>query len=221
MADVPKVQADDVLPVGSRVSWGALFAGVFVALAVWVLLSTLGMALGLSLADRAQGETLAVGGGIWAILTVLIALFCGGCVTAQVTAGETKGEAVIYGVILWGVTFALLMLLTGSVVRGGFAAVLGASNLAASAQGRSVDWERVARENQLSQEQVDKIKAALPTGEQVRARSSEAAWWSLAGIVLSMLAAIGGSLAGSGPTPLLRIVKVRPTGGPGAPLSAS
>ena len=38
--------------VGSRVSWGALVAGGVVALAIYILLSLLGVALGVTVSDR-------------------------------------------------------------------------------------------------------------------------------------------------------------------------
>src|SRR5207244_3043031 len=83
MADTTNVHAEDVFPVRSRVSWGAIFAGVFVALAISVLLNLLGAAIHLSVydwinADPSQVNNTLWGVGIWAVVASLIALFVGG-----------------------------------------------------------------------------------------------------------------------------------------------
>src|SRR5689334_1973304 len=109
MATTEAVHTRDAIPVFSRISWGALLAGLFVTLAVFVLLSTLGVAIGISSADAAGRETIAVGAGVWAVVTALVAFACGGCVVSRFTAGESKMEAVVYGVVLWGAAFAMIL----------------------------------------------------------------------------------------------------------------
>jgi hypothetical protein len=69
MAQDDNVRTRDVLPVYSRVSWGALLAGLFVTLAVFVLLSALGVAIGISSADAASREAVSIGAGVWALVT--------------------------------------------------------------------------------------------------------------------------------------------------------
>lgn len=202
-SDVREVGREDLTPVYSRVSWGALFAGLFVALTVSVVLSALGAAVGLSAADGAAGDTLAVGAGVWAIATALIAFFTGGCVVSRCTAGESRTEAAIYGVILWGVTMALLLWLSGAVIRTGFTAVVGTANVAANATQPPANWEQAAQRAGLNQDQVNRLRAELPTTARAQGASAEAAWWSLAGIVVSLLAAVGGAVSGAGPTPAL------------------
>lgn len=214
MANVD-VRAEDLLPVRSRVSWGAIFAGAAVALALYFLLSLLGAAVGLSVSDSIRSENLGTGAAIWAVVSMLISLFLGGVVTSQCTAGENQLEAFLYGVILWGVMFASLVWLMATGVRMGFNAMLGAANVAAlSRTDLSTDeLERRATRAGLTPEQVARLKAATPAPEDVRALASDpqtqavatrAAWWAFGGTLLSMLAAIGGSLAGSGPSPILR-----------------
>ena len=205
-----ETHVNDLLPVRSRVSWGAIFAGLFVALTIYVLLGALGAAIGLSISDRVEGDRLASGAGIWAIITLLIALFCGGCVAAQCTAGETKGEAIVYGVILWGVMFAAIVWMSGSILRAGLGGSLRAANVLASADPQTVDWERAARDSGITREQIDKMRASMPTAAQVRDASKEAAWWSFAGLLASLGAAIAGALVGAGPTPFLRTFFIEP-----------
>ncbi len=231
MTDTTTLRPEDVLPVRSRVAWGAIFAGLFVALAVSVLLSVLGTALGLTAADSSHTNYLATGAGIWAALTGLVALFLGGWVTTQCTAGENKMEAVLYGVVLWGLMFAAVAWISFNSIRLTFSAALGTANVAANSgvAGRSADWEQTLRDRGFTQDQINQVRGALPTlpdvqrvanDPEVRDTAMRTAWWSLLGTVVSMIASVGGALAGAGPTPWLRGVIFRRTtvtsGGPGS-----
>jgi hypothetical protein len=210
------VQTKDVLPVRSRVSWGAVFAGAVVALAVYLLLSMLGVALGLTLTSQnSVGEReLNVGAAIWAIVTTLLALFLGGWVTSQCTVGENKSEAIIYGVLLWGVFFAVMLWMLGSGVRVGFNTVVGLANTPVA---RAVT-ERVTDEDLrawgLDNEQIAKARRNMADRMKEVAedpRMAAAAWWALGGIFLSMIAAICGAVLGAGPNLWLAGVRVRTT----------
>src|SRR4051812_23102713 len=116
MADVSAVRPTDVLPVRSRVSWGAIIAGAMVALAIYFVLTLLGMALGLELVHR-RNVDLGAGAAIYSILTLLIAMFFGGWATSRLAVGESTLEAVLYGIILWGILFAGLFWMIGAGIR--------------------------------------------------------------------------------------------------------
>lgn len=216
MAHVDTAHTRDVLPVFSRISWGALLAGLFVTLAVFVVLTTLGAAIGISSADQISGDTVATGAGIWAVVTALLAFFCGGCVVSRCTAGETKAEAVVYGTVLWGAAFAMILWATGSVLRTGATVAVGSANVAASAGG-SADWERAARRANLTDAQINQVRAELPAAARVQDVSAAAAWWSFAGVLLSLGAAIGGAVASAGPHPIVGGMIFRRTGPEPAP----
>src|SRR5262245_32957664 len=187
MNETQTIYAEDTSAVQSRVSWGAIFAGVFVAFAAWVFLSVLGLALGLSVAQSARGETLAAGAGIWSIVTLLVALFCGGCVTTRCSAGESKTEALIYGIILWGVVFMLTMWVSATVVRSGWGLTMTSPSDAPAAADRPIDWDALAREAKLTPAQVEQIRVMLPPTFQRGEITPLAAWWMLAGIAVSLL----------------------------------
>jgi len=123
MAD-NEVRVEDVKSVGTRISWGAVLAGAVVALALYVVLTTLGAAIGFSVGRDLSVRTLANGGLVWAILTVGLSLFAGGWVVSQLTAGETKCESMVHGVILWGTVFAVMLGMVGMGIRSGFGAML-------------------------------------------------------------------------------------------------
>src|SRR5688572_3021289 len=59
-----------------RVSWGAIFAGTVVALGVWAMLYSLGLAVGLATLDPNDPSTLKSSGiftGIWGMIAPLLA----------------------------------------------------------------------------------------------------------------------------------------------------
>lgn len=220
MTDSSAVRAEDILPVKSRISWGPIFAGAALSLALYFLLMLLGAALGMSVSDRVRAENLGTGAAIWAILTTAFCLFVGGIVTSQLSVGENKLEALLYGLIMWAVVFGMLMWLMASGVRGSFNAIVGLATAGAVAT-PDHDWESAARRGGVSQEQINewnqKVKnspesarktAEDPQNQQAALEvATKTAWWAFAGTLVSMLAAAAGSLVGSGPT-----IRLLPTG---------
>jgi len=209
MATTETPRTSDALPVFSRVSWVALLAGLFVTLAVFVLLATLGAAIGVSTADHFNRDTIATGAGVWAIATTLVAFFCGGCVVSRFTAGESKTEAVVYGAVLWGASFAMILWATGSALHTGATIAVGSANAAANMDRAPTNWEASARRANVSDAQINQMRADMPSAARVQEVSGEAAWWSFAGVLVSMLAAIGGAVASAGPNPFFARVVYR------------
>jgi len=197
-----KIQAEDLMPVRSRVSWGAILAGAMVALAVFYLLSLLGAAIGISMTGTNWEERLGVGAVVWATVSVLIALFLGGWVASQLAVGENKLEAAIYGVILWGTVFTVLLVLSLNTVSLGFTGIV--------TLGSNPEVVKAARDAMPNPE-----KLATETREELRQKADDqtkrAAWWAFGGILLSMIAAVGGAVAGAGPTLVLQRIFVRET----------
>jgi len=210
--DVARVE--DLVGVRSRVSWGAIFAGAVLALAVYLVLTLLGGAIGLTVSDNVRSDNLQTGGAIWAILATAAALFVGGWVTSQCVVGENKTEAVVHGVIMWGLVFAMLLWLMATGVRAGFNAMVGMANVgqAAARNTTAEDWEAAARRAGVSQEQISEWRAKAANAPAEARRTAEdtqnqqavaeaatrATWWTLLGTVLSMAAAVAGALAGAG-----------------------
>jgi hypothetical protein len=224
MAENATLRAEDLDPVRSRVSWGAIFAGAVLALAVYLVLTLLGGAIGLTVSDHLRTESLKTGGAIWAILATAIALFVGGWVTTKCTVGENKTEAVVHGVIMWGVVLAMLLGLMATGIRAGFNAMVGMANVGTAAVRNTTteDWEAAARRAGVPQTTINewRQKAADAPAETRRAvedpanqqaaveAATQATWWTLLGTVLSMAAAVAGALVGAGPTFRLRATGV-------------
>ncbi len=216
--DTP-VQAEDVIPVRSRISWAAIVAGSLLALAVWTLLVLLGSAIGLSIHDTVNGRGLAIGAVIWAILVTAGSLFLGGFIASQMTTGENKLEGALYGVLVWAVMSGVLMYLAAHNYGVGFSGIMAmANNSNAAATPSGLTWEEMARQSGVPQSEIDRMRANVPDAT---ARSREAAndpnrandnakaagWYSFLGTLIAMAAAAIGGYAGAGPT--LRLFTVR------------
>ncbi len=211
MTESITTRTEQLPPVGTRISWGAILAGAMVALALYFLLTLLGAAIGFSVSGQVRPENIAGGAAIWAIAAMLLALFAGGYVTSQCTVGESKGESVMYGVVVWGVLFAILLWLTATGVRSGFHAMVGLTT-AADAVARdtqSGDWEAAAQRAGVPRETVADWKrqhatdaassaAADPQNTERLRAATRVTWWALLGTLLSMFAAVGGALLGAG-----------------------
>jgi len=211
--------AEDVVSVGSRISWGAILAGSFLALALHVLLTVLGAAVGLSMSDNVEHATLRNTALIWAVIVVATSFFVGGLVTSLFTVGENKVEACIYGVVMWAFVTGVLIMMATSGIRAGYNGLLGAAQVA---QGTSrSDWETAARDAGVSPEQIENWRKSAVTNaankandpqtrEEVRQSAQTAAWYVFGGTWLSMLAAAFGAYVGAGPTFRLVRVNTRP-----------
>ena len=109
--------------VGRRVSWGAIFAGVVIAVAVQLLLGILGTGIGLSMIDPVEGSTpgaagFGIGAGIYWLITTVLALGAGGYAAARLSGVTEKFDALSHGLVVWGVTLILTLYLLTSAVGG-------------------------------------------------------------------------------------------------------
>ncbi len=117
-----------------RLSWSAILAGVIVAVIVQLLLSLLGLGVGLSTfsptTDDSPFSGYGTGASIWWLLSVLIALFSGGLVTGWLSYSSEKVDNMLHGVVAWALfTLLSLYIVTSSVGRilGGIGTIVGKS----------------------------------------------------------------------------------------------
>jgi hypothetical protein len=211
-----EVGVEDVVEVGSRISWSAILAGAVMSLAVCFVMMLLGQSLGISVSDRTNADSLGFGSALWAVVTSVVGLFIGGWIASQCVVGETKTEAAIHGVIMWGAAMALFMWGTASGVNANFTAMTQVASIAGvmtepdhrndtmSGPARAIPQANAERVTRPDNRDADNSRAPA-TSEGVEPRTAErratrATWWTLANVVLSMFAAAGGALAGAGPT---------------------
>lgn len=214
--NVQNVGVEDIFPVRSRISWGAVLAGAVVAIATTLILGLLGSAIGLTVNNDVDRDTLSAGAALWGLISTISAMFLAGWVTCLCAVGETKREAVVHGIITWGVVLALGLWLVASGVGAGLSAISGLAQVAADA-GDNTDWSSAARRAGVSQEQINQWQQSIqnapsstreavenPANQQrVEAAATRITWWTLAGTVLSLGSAIVGALVGAGPNFML------------------
>lgn len=113
----------------NKVSWGAIFAGVAIALAAQFLLNLVGVGIGAAVldpttSDNPAASTFSIGGGIWFVLAGIVAAFLGGYVSSRLSGRPSKSTGGYHGLTTWAVTtLVVLYLLTtsvGALVGGAF-----------------------------------------------------------------------------------------------------
>ena len=112
-----------------RVSWGSIFAGAATALATQLVLSLIGLGIGLSTLDPQTGDSpsgaaIGIGAVVWWTVSSLASLYLGGFVAGRI-AGSFNGY--LHGLVTWAtVSLLTVMLLSGAAGR----AFSGATGLA-------------------------------------------------------------------------------------------
>src|SRR5690606_22508797 len=114
--------------VRKRVSWGAVFAGLFTALSTMIVLTVLGIAVGLTAsgADTTLSNV-GLGAGIWGGISALISFFVGGWMAAWSRPTIHEGNGMLQGALVWMVSIVLLFY----GVASGIGAAIGATGQAA------------------------------------------------------------------------------------------
>ncbi|MGC4122695.1 MAG: hypothetical protein QM765_50615 [Myxococcales bacterium] len=93
--------------------WGAVFAGAFVALGLWVLLYAFGLAVGLNSLDMNNPKSVGTWTGVWSFIAPLIALFVGGLVAARGAGPVDRTVGLMHGAVVWGLTTVVGVMLVG------------------------------------------------------------------------------------------------------------
>jgi hypothetical protein len=138
-----RIATDTTVTNGSlrRVSWGAIIAGMVVAISVQMVLSLLGAGIGLSTIDPLRysspdASSFGIGAGVWWAVSSIISLFAGGWVAGHLAGSAEKTDAMLHGLVTWGlaaiVTAYLLASAVGAVVRGGANVIGTAATVTAS-----------------------------------------------------------------------------------------
>jgi len=130
----------------NRVSWGAIFAGVVVALVTQVLLTMLGAGIGIATldpgtSDNPAASTFSIAAGIWYMLSGIIAAFVGGYIAARLSGKTVATTGALHGLTTWALTTLLVLwfltstvgALVGGVFSGVASAVGGVGRTVASA----------------------------------------------------------------------------------------
>ena len=139
----PSYSAPGVYPVDTvdqtillnKVSWGAIFAGVVVALVVQVLLTMLGVGIGIATldpgtSDNPAASTFSIVAGIWYVVSGIIAAFAGGYIAARMSGKIVPTTGALHGLTTWALTTLLVLYFltstVGALVGGAFSGIASA-----------------------------------------------------------------------------------------------
>jgi len=131
----------------SRTQWGAILVGAFAGLAVFVIMGTLGAALGITAgaigvsstqtvnADTVEKTSTAftIGAAIWMLLTALATGLVGGWALNATARRDRPYSSFIFGGVCWAVGVCVSLMLASPAVGGTFAGLGGGAGAAAGA----------------------------------------------------------------------------------------
>lgn len=195
-------ESSSLYPV-SRIGWGAVIAGFFIATVTQILLNTLGIAIGLSAVGAegsASGTAIGIGAGIWTILSSIISVFVGAWVAGRYTSIPERGEGSLQGALVWSLSLIFFIWVAtmgiGSALGGvmgvvgqgvqagaqGAASQMGQSdqNIGRGAGGAEQGMDRESKiqnlmnTTQMSREQAEKAVDQLGNPEQLKQQAVEA-----------------------------------------------
>lgn len=198
----PTRESSSLYPV-SRIGWGAVIAGFFIATVTQILLNTLGIAIGLSAVGAegtASGTAIGIGAGIWTIISSIISVFVGAWVAGRYTSIPERGEGSLQGALVWSLSLIFFVWVAamgiGSAL-GGMMGIVG-QGVQAGAQGaasqmgkadqdvgrgaggaQGMDRESMIQNlmntTQMSREQAEKAVDQLAAPGQMKQQAAEAA----------------------------------------------
>jgi hypothetical protein len=153
-----------------RVSWGAIFAGGVVAVAVSTMLHLLGAGAGLATIDATAGRTptasaFTTGAAIWLAVSTLIGLGMGGFVAGRLSGTTDNEDGLLHGLAVWAVAALLTMAVAGSAtitVAGAMVQGIGSVMGTAATAGGAAATD--AARNTDQHEVVDRLTRGLAAG---------------------------------------------------------
>lgn len=159
---------------GFRVAWGGIWSGFLFALGVFLLLSVLGMAIGISTADigtpnGTSARSIGIGASVWSAVTLLIALFVGGWAATRSSMVHDGTAGMIEGVLVWVLSVLSLIYMAGSgvsLLASGVFGSIGTVTQGAVAAVRTVDVDAITQgdASQISSRLNDSKTIALVSG---------------------------------------------------------
>ncbi|HUC69342.1 MAG TPA: DUF2795 domain-containing protein [Stellaceae bacterium] len=116
-AEAPATARRDAGFGRARISWGAVIAGVVVALASGTLLGLIGVALGISGVQPGAAAT-GIGTGVWAVISTVVAMALGGYIAARLCGTYSHLDSELHGLTVWALTLLLGVALLAELVSG-------------------------------------------------------------------------------------------------------
>ena len=145
----------------SRVSWGAIFGGTLIMLITLMLLSLLGIGIGIGsinpMEESKPLQGILTGTLIWWVVSNIIAVFAGAYTAAKLTNLSYKFSGMLHGILTWSlftlISFMLMTTSVGGIISGVGGAVskslsavgIGIPEITSMADRLDVDTDRINR----------------------------------------------------------------------------
>ena len=142
MSDRPPVRTTTVTPADdmraialNQLSWGAVLAGVVLALVIQLLLNLLGIGIGVATIDPGGADspalsTFSIVAGIWYVVTGIAAAYAGGYFASRLSGRPLRSVGALHGITTWAVSILVVLYLlstaAGGLIGGAFSTVTGA-----------------------------------------------------------------------------------------------
>lgn len=179
-ATSPAPARREALPRADMIRWGPVLAGLITTVTVLVVLTVLGLAVGVSAFEPdglAGADTAAT---IWGIASGVLAFFAGGAVAAATAMYGGSGSGALQGAMVGVAAIALIMLLIG----------LGLGNTLGAAATNLEQFGEVV--NDLQADTDEAVAAAETAFENAEA----GAWGTFIGLIVAVIAATAGGIVG-------------------------
>lgn len=212
------INPKDYVSAVRRTSWGAVIAGVFAAMAMQLLFTALGSAIGLSAAYAAlnhdgEGEAFGWGVGLWWLLTGVVSLFIGGWVAGRLSGVIRARDGMLHGFVMWGVTAMIGLYLTttamGLFVGGASAAVhdelMAGPDTAPAHVGYGESGATTAPSGDLRGELEELRQNPREAARRATGYLVGASWWTFLGLLLGAISAAVGGWVGTPRSPTTEI----------------
>jgi ElaB/YqjD/DUF883 family membrane-anchored ribosome-binding protein len=147
-----------------RMSWGAVLAGAVVALSVQLLLSLLGIGIGLATVDPAAGDTpsaasFGIATGVFYAIVTLLSLFAGGWVAGRLAGMPVRTDGLLHGLVTWSVAMLLLLYVVTTSVGALVSGTLGVVGNTLQAAGQGVQQAAgAAAQTEIGEEALNTIQ---------------------------------------------------------------
>ncbi|BDG06171.1 hypothetical protein [Anaeromyxobacter oryzae] len=166
-----------------RLSWGAVIAGVLLAIAAHIVLGLVGAALGFAAAP-ADSRGVGAAAAIWALVTPFVATLLGAWLACRMASEWDTAGSNLHGVMVWCIgLIAGAIFLTGTLASGAMTAGAAASGNAGMMQGLGGTTPSDMRG---------------PRGQAQAEQAGKAAAATMGGAAMAALAGLLGAFVGAG-----------------------
>lgn len=124
--------------------WGAIWGGLLTAIGVFILLSVLASAIGITAVQETavDGEDASRIGGVVSAVLALIAFFVGGYVAGRMSESNDNGSGALNGFLVWALALVLILILAAFGAGAAFGTL--AENFGPVVPGTDVDPAQAA-----------------------------------------------------------------------------